>query len=147
MTFMHTYPNFTLSEFVNSETAKKRKIDNTPSFEIVSHLEELVSTILQPIRTAYGKPLNVTSGYRCPALNKAVGGSPTSAHLYGYAADIQPADGNVKGLIAFAERFMKDNGIMFDQSISEKSGKTEWWHIAVRNGKGEQRGMTMTLTV
>ena len=138
------YPNFTLAEFIKSDTATKKHIDNTPTEEVVAHLDELVGTLLQPLRTAYGKPLNITSGYRCPALNKAVGGSATSAHLRGYAADVQCK--NLKGFIAFAENWLKENNIPFDQSIREKSGKTEWWHIGLRNSKGEQRRMFMTIT-
>ena len=74
----HMY--FELDEFIRSDTAKKYGIDNTPTFAIVAHLDELVESILDPLRAAYGKPITVTSGYRCNSLNKAVGGADTSAH-------------------------------------------------------------------
>ncbi len=80
---------FTLSELLRSGTASLRGIDNTPhSNQIVSNLKLLVEHILDPLREAWGKPIHVNSGYRCPQLNKEVGGSPTSQHMKGEAADI-----------------------------------------------------------
>lgn len=136
---MSRYPNFTLSEFIESDTAKRRKIDNTPDFEEVEHINELISKVLQPLRSAWGKGIRVSSGFRSPALNKAVGGSSTSAHLRGYAADLVPMTGSVEEFSAFAVKWLKDNGIAFDQAIRESSGRTKWLHIGLYNSKGEQR--------
>lgn len=141
---MSKYKNFTLGEFIASTTALKKGIDNSPSFEVVEHLNELVGTILQPLREAYGKPLTISSGYRCTELNKAVGGVQNSAHQYGYAADVQCKD--LTGFINFAEGWLKANNVPFDQSIREKAGKTEWWHIAVRNPEGKQRRMYFSIS-
>lgn len=80
--------HFTLEELVNSPTAKRLNIDNSPSKAITSNLMEL-STLLEKIRTIYNKPIIVTSGYRCERLNKAVGGVKTSQHVKGQAADIR----------------------------------------------------------
>lgn len=85
---MHLTKNFTLEELIKSSTANRLGIDNTPSKEIVSNLTEL-SILLQKIRDIYNKPIIVTSGYRCEKLNKAVGGSKTSQHRLGQAADIR----------------------------------------------------------
>ena len=80
---------FSISELTYSTKAKELHIDNTPfSYAIVDNLTNLIENLLDPIRDAWGKPLHVNSGYRCPALNKAVGGKPTSQHLKGEAADI-----------------------------------------------------------
>lgn len=79
---------FTIKELCKSTTAIQRKIDNTPNSEIVNNLTLLVDNILDPLREKYGKPITVNSGYRCPALNKAVNGSKTSQHVKGLAADI-----------------------------------------------------------
>lgn len=142
---MSKYPNFTLSEFIESSTAKWRMIDNTPDFDIVEHLDELVGTILQPLRRAWGKPLTVSSGYRCPALNRAVGGVSNSAHLYGYAADITTT-GDLDTFIEFAERWMKAQGVKWDQSINESNKKgSHWWHIAIRGAGGVQRCQSFKL--
>ena len=76
---------FTLWELVKSDTAEAKGISNFPDFDTVAHLDELRKKILDPMREAWGGPLVVTSGYRCPALNRAVGGVTNSAHLSGYA--------------------------------------------------------------
>lgn len=79
---------FTLHELTRSATAELRGIDNTPSQETVANLHLLVEHILDPLREAWGKPIKVNSGYRCPQLNQEVGGSPSSQHMKGEAADI-----------------------------------------------------------
>ena len=79
---------FTIKELCKSSTATLKRIDNTPNSEIVNNLEQLVDNILDPLREKYGKPIKVNSGFRCPELNKIVGGSKTSQHLTGFAADI-----------------------------------------------------------
>lgn len=79
---------FTLHELTRSATATLRGIDNTPPAQAITHLELLVEHILDPLRQAWGKPIKVNSGYRCPRLNKEVGGAPASQHIKGEAADI-----------------------------------------------------------
>ena len=145
---MSKYANFDLQEFLRSDTAKARGIDNTPSFEVVEHLDELIRTILQPLRTAWGKPLIISSGYRCEALNKAVGGVKNSAHVRGYAADVQVTRSkDFAPFVAFAEDWLRRNGIAFDQSIKETSKTAYWWHIGLYNSKGEQRRQFKALQV
>lgn len=80
--------NFSLSELTKSETAIRREIDNTPKLQTIENLEELVKNVLQPLRDQLG-PVIITSGYRSPKLNTAIGGSPTSDHCLGMAADIE----------------------------------------------------------
>lgn len=80
---------FSIPELTASPTARRLKIDNTPSREVVGRLTLLVENVLDPLREAYGQPIIVTSGYRCPALNKAVGGVKNSQHILGEAADIR----------------------------------------------------------
>lgn len=82
-------PNFKLSELVSSNTAKSKGLANDPTPEIEKALEDLCKEALEPIRALVG-PLKVNSGYRSDAVNKAVGGSITSAHSYGHAADVVP---------------------------------------------------------
>lgn len=143
---MMRYPNFTLAEFIDSDTAKKKKIDNIPDFQEVDNINELVSHLLQPIRSAWKKPINITSGFRCQALNKAVGGVATSAHLSGWAADCQPSDmEEFKDFCSFVQQFLRETGIPFDQLIIEKSGKTEWLHIGFKGPNGIQRRQYLTI--
>ena len=95
---------FTIKELVVSDTAKKFGIDNTPTPEIKQHLQELITKLLNNIREAWGGPVIVTSGYRCPALNEKVGGVKTSAHLNGYAADLIPGNGQRAKFIKFIQQ-------------------------------------------
>lgn len=79
---------FSFQEFERSETATRYGIDNRLPDRLKGNVAALVDNVLDPLREAWGKPITVTSGYRCAALNKAVGGVPTSMHLTGNAADI-----------------------------------------------------------
>ena len=80
--------HFTLEEFVRSRKAQARGIKNEPPAEAVEGLKLLVQHILEPLRQAWGQPIFITSGYRSPALNRAVGGAHNSQHCLGQAADI-----------------------------------------------------------
>jgi zinc D-Ala-D-Ala carboxypeptidase len=81
--------NFTLSEMVKSETALRHDMDNAPSQEVISNLQELAVNVLQPVREHFDRGVKVNSGYRSPDVNAKVGGSRTSDHCRGMAADIE----------------------------------------------------------
>lgn len=81
--------HFTLEELIASDTAKAKGIDNTPTEAVIANLSVLVVNVLEPLRVAMNRPIVVTSAYRSPKLNTAVGGSSTSHHLTGCAADIR----------------------------------------------------------
>lgn len=124
---------FTIKELCKSSTAIQRKIDNTPNSEIVNNLEQLVDNILDPLREAYGKPIKVNSGYRCEALNVAVGGSKTSQHRYGLAADITTGSRlENKKLFILAKQL----NLPFDQLIDEKA--YSWIHISFSKNPRKQ---------
>ena len=84
--------HFTLSEFIRSEKAQSKGIDNTPSLEAVSNLQYLCQQVLEPLRVWLGKPVVINSGYRCSQLNHLVGGVSNSQHQTGEAADIRLPD-------------------------------------------------------
>lgn len=86
---MNLSANFTLKELTDSDTAKKKGLDNTPSLQVIENLTVLAEKILQPVRDHYGKSVKVNSGYRSPEVNASVGGSKTSDHCKGQAADIE----------------------------------------------------------
>ena len=136
--------HFTLKEFLRSDTALSKKIENLPTWEVVENLKELAE-FLEGLREAWRKPINITSGYRSTELNKEVGGVQRSAHKLGYAADLQPANGDMDGFKKVVLEWVKDK--KFDQCIIEKSGKTEWIHISLFNEDNEQRGMVFKLKV
>lgn len=144
---MPNYPHFSLKELVASDTATRKKIDNTPSFEVVGHLSELTAKLLEPLRVAWGGPIKVTSGYRCEKLNKAVGGVSSSAHMRGDAADLQPGNGNIDDFISFTRKWLYNNHVKFDQLIDERSGKTRWMHISLYSSTGSQRGEVKIMNV
>ena len=85
-------PHFTLGELLRSETAERIPAladqQRNPPPEVIANLEHLVTRTLEPLRQLLALPLHVTSGYRCPDLNRRVGGAPTSQHLRGQAADL-----------------------------------------------------------
>ena len=109
---------FTIKELCKSSTAIRRNIDNTPTPEIITNLEQLVDKILDPLREIYGKPIKVNSGYRCEALNTAVGGSKTSDHRFGLAADIT---GGSKQENKKLFTLIQQLNLPFDQLIDEKN--------------------------
>ncbi|MCQ2231410.1 MAG: D-Ala-D-Ala carboxypeptidase family metallohydrolase [Paludibacteraceae bacterium] len=122
---------FTLEEMIASDTAKARKIDNTPDSTQIAHLKMLVENVLDPLREAWGKPLHVNSGYRCPDLNRAIGGAKTSDHMYGNAADITTIHSNRSERIRMNRQLFdlcEKMNIPFKQLIDE-SGYT-WVHIS-----------------
>lgn len=147
MEFMHKHTYFELSEFIRSDTAKKKNIDNSPTFQIVANLEELVEKILDPLRAAYGMPIRVSSGYRCPALNKAVGGVVSSVHMLGWAADLQ-VGGSFNKFRDFVVEWFRKTGTKFDQLLLEKDKKgNQWIHVSLYNNAGQQRGQIKVMNV
>lgn len=86
---MKLAPDFTLSEMVKSETALRHGMDNTPSQAVISSLQMLALSVLQPVRDHFARGVKVNSGYRSPEVNAKVGGSRTSDHCKGMAADIE----------------------------------------------------------
>jgi len=141
----HKY--FTLEELLRSSTALSCKIENLPSWEVVVHLDELVTKILDPLREAWGKAIKATSGFRSEGLNSHIGGSKTSVHQTGYAADLQTG-GKFEDFVEFTKNWLLDNDIAFDQLIVETDNNTgaRWLHIGLYNNAGEQRRQIKTMT-
>mgnify|MGYP002708373798 CR=1 FL=1 len=115
---------FTIEELTRSDTATTRGLDNTPTPEIKANLERLVDKVLDPLREKYGKPITVNSGYRCPELNKAVGGSKTSDHVKGFAADLT---GGSKQENEKIFNIIRDN-FAWTQLINERD--FSWVHVS-----------------
>lgn len=116
---------FTIIELTKSSTAKRLKIDNTPNQEVLNNLNLLVDNILDPLRIAYGKPIVVTSGYRCKELNEVIGGAVNSQHTLGQAVDIRSVEDTPeenKKLFELAKK------LPFDQLINEYN--YNWIHIS-----------------
>jgi hypothetical protein len=117
---------FTVAEFVRSDTADRRAIDNRLPKELLPNVQALVNNVLDPLREWYGKPVMVNSGYRCPELNAAVKGSKTSQHMNGEAADIDTGDRQQNKLLF---DYIQKN-LPFDQLIDESN--FAWVHVSFR---------------
>lgn len=148
--------HFTMEELTRSDTARARGIDNTPLVEHRRNLIDMVDELIDPLRERWaivcaneqlGSPqLRVTSGYRSRALNEAVGGAATSAHLLGYALDLVPANGAMRRFKEVCRDFLK--GRKFDQMISEgedASGNPAWVHVGYKNAEGRQRRQFLSM--
>lgn len=141
---METPRHFRLEEFLDSSTARQKSIQNSPSWEIVCHLNEL-ALFLDDLREAWGSGIKVSSGFRNEKLNKMVGGVPTSVHQIGYGADIQPSNGKFDEFVRFIKEWAKNKS--YDQVLIESKGKTRWIHIGYRGNKGEQRRQLFNMSV
>jgi hypothetical protein len=127
----HKY--FTLEELTKSNTALAYAIDNTPPASCVENLHRLMD-YLDLVREAYGKPIRVSSGYRCPQLNALVGGVSSSQHKQGLAADLVVPD-----LEHLMDVIRKLGG--FDQLIDERpGGGSRWVHVSIAQEGGKPRG-------
>lgn len=136
---------FTQKELIASTEAYKRKIDNTPSEEVKEHLEELIEFI-DGIRSAWGSAIIVSSGYRCPELNEAIGGAKKSAHQIGYAVDCVPANNKKIEFFEFCKEYLKERD--FDELLLERNSKGKIWiHIALKSIDGKQRKKIKQLEV
>ena len=129
---------FSISEMTKSDTARRLGIDNTPSDSIKKNLTLFIEKVLDPIREDWGSPIIVSSGYRCPELNKAVGGVKTSGHMYGYCADLQ-VKGDLRKFSNFVIEWMKEHQMKWDQIIWEKCGGVTWLHFCWIGKDGKQR--------
>ena len=148
--------NFTIAEMVQSNTADRLKISNNPPASVKVHLTETI-TLLECIRAEWeeyceryslGTPaIRISSGYRSPELNKAVGGVKNSAHVEGYAADIQPINGKQDEFEKFFATEFSHMGYAFDQIIIEKSKTSRWVHVGYKRADGKQRRQCFTLNV
>lgn len=134
--------NFTLAELLHSNTAVRLGIENTPSKEHQSNIILACKELFQPVRDLLGKPILISSGYRSEATNKAVGGSTTSAHSFGYAIDfISPKFGTPKQIATYLASELARKEIKFDQIILEFDS---WVHIGFKSRTGQQRGQVLT---
>lgn len=123
---------FSFKEMIKSDTAKSKGIDNIPDWEQISALQTLIETVLDPLREWYDKPIYITSGYRCKALNEAVGGVPTSLHSIGAATDINQGSKEENQKLF---DYIKDN-LPFTELGWEGNGK--WIHVAYIKGRDEK---------
>lgn len=117
--------NFTYEEFISSNKAKELNIDNIPSKKYWKNIELLAQNILQPVRKKFG-PIRITSGFRSLKLNTAIGGSKTSNHLYGNAADIEIINKNISQflILEYIHKHLKYSELIYEYPPNG------WIHVA-----------------
>lgn len=125
---------FTIKELCHSDVANRNNIKNIPNGEQTANLVTLVEELLDPIRIRWGKPLKVNSGFRSKDLNAKVGGSKTSSHCNGEAADINAGS---KLLNAKLFDLIRESGLDFDQLIDEKN--YSWIHVSYRKNNNRKQ--------
>lgn len=116
---------FTFQEFERSDTAARNAIDNRIPDNLKSNVIALVDNVLDPLREAWGKPIVLTSGYRCPQLNRIIGGSKTSHHMRGMAADIDTGSHTDNRRLF---QLVQSLNLPFTQLIDERN--FSWVHIS-----------------
>ena len=132
--------NFTLQEYIKSQTALRQGIDNTPSDEHLASAKKLFEMVVQPVRDHFGVTV-INSGYRGPALNAAVGGSATSQHCRGEAVDIE-----CPGTPNYDVALWIEQNLDYDQLILEfytpgipDSG---WVHVSYKSEGNRKQSLT-----
>ncbi len=136
--------NFTLEELINSPTAKRLGINNTPNKQQQENLKKLCQIVLQPIRDKYGKSIVVSSGFRCKLLNQKVGGSATSDHCYGNAADIRSVSDSKqdnKALFDLIKSMILKGEIVVKQLINEFD--YDWIHVSFQEGRTTKKNQIL----
>ena len=137
---MRLTEHYKLEEFERSETAKRMGIDNTVPNRLLPNIQALCENVLEPLRRQFDEPVYISSGYRCPALNKAVNGAASSQHMKGEATDIYSRQG-AKRLREWY-LWMVDN-LHFDQLIWEVRANSKWIHVSYkRTGVNRQQVFT-----
>jgi zinc D-Ala-D-Ala carboxypeptidase len=135
--------NFSLSELTRSQTATRKGIDNQPNDEQLANLVALCECVLQPIRDHFGTSVRISSGLRMPELNAAIGGSTTSDHCKGMAADIEvPPIDNLE-----LARWVEGSGLAFRQLILEYYDGTPdsgWIHVSYDPADNKRQVLTAT---
>lgn len=147
---MQLTEHFTLEEFTTSSTAKARGIDNSVSSQrVVDNLRNLCEQVLEPLRSYANQPITISSGYRCKALNKVVGGARNSQHMTGEAADIhiplydfKDSTGSRLTDIQLARDWMQwlTDNTDFDQLILETVNRRIFWiHVSCKRDRSLNR--------
>jgi len=126
---MNLTKNFTLSELTKSETALRKGLNNDPTQDVISALQTLAVNVLQPIRDHYGVGVKVNSGYRSPEVNASVGGSKTSDHCKGQAADIEIAGVANKELALYIRDNLEYTQLILE-AYTEGVPDSGWVHVS-----------------
>lgn len=130
--------NFSIKELCHSDIATKEGINNTPTIEVCDNLLNLIFYVLQPLRDKIQRAIICSSGFRCKALNKKVGGVANSQHLSGMSVDI-----NAQGMTPYNFWiYIQNSGIEYDQCILEYN---RWVHLSFNKGKNRKQAFRIDI--
>lgn len=138
----YNWKYFQDKEFTDSDTAKKYGISNEPTAAEWANINDLVVNILDPLRESMGVPIVITSGFRCEKLNNKVGGSKTSDHRNGCAADISTGKRWLNGVIMeVIRKYYPYKQLICEQP--DKDGNPAWVHVAFKKGNITKSTLTI----
>ena len=122
--------NFSLNEFTKSQTATRHNIDNTPSMTEILNLTSLCERVLQPVRNNFQKPMIISSGFRCKELNTKIGGSSTSQHVFGQAADIEVLEVSNLELSDWINKNLSYDQLILEFHNPDEDPHSGWVHVS-----------------
>ena len=134
--------NFSVSELTRSQTATRKGIDNSPNDEQLENLKDLCENVLQPIRDHFGKPVRISSGLRVPELNTAIGGSATSGHCKGMAADIEIPGVDNRELAEWIGETLEFRQLILE--FYDGTPDSGWVHVSYDKNDNKQQVLTAT---
>lgn len=139
--------HLSLAEVVRSETAKRRGISNVPTAEHLENFKLLAENVFEKVREHFKVPIHISSGYRSPELNRAIGGSRTSQHSKGEAIDIDMDGSRSKVTNADIYNYIKDN-LEYDQLIWEfgTDSNPDWVHVSYSKNKNRNQRLKAVKT-
>jgi hypothetical protein len=125
---------FNLEDFALSETAIREGLDNTPPADVVEGLRQLAENVLEPVKAQFDTRPQISSGYRCPALNSRIGGVPDSQHITGQAVDFELPGQDLLEVACW----MRDS-LDYDQLLLERAGGKVWIHCSYVSPSANRR--------
>jgi zinc D-Ala-D-Ala carboxypeptidase len=133
--------NFTLRELIESQTATRLNINNTPNHTVVANLQNLAINVLQPLRDLVRQPIVISSGYRCEELNRAIGGAQSSEHMTGCAADLSVPDMSNRDVAVIIRDKLKFNQLILEFYKADNPFHG-WVHVSYSVQGNRQEVMT-----
>lgn len=137
--------HFYLEEFTKSQAAARLGINNTPSPQVVENLRLLCENVLEPVRTSWRKPVVISSGYRSPSVNSAIGGSKTSQHCFGMAADFEIMGVDNCDLTRWIQQNLRYDQLILEFHNHQEGPNSGWVHVSYNAGKNRMQDITASI--
>ena len=142
---MNLSQHFALDEFTRSQTASRKGIRNVPGPNEIDNLRDLCINVLEPIRAQWKAPILISSGYRSPALNIAIGGSKTSQHCYGMAADIEILGVDNCSLCQWIQENLDYDQLILEFHNHAEGPNSGWVHVSFNRDGNKRQNLTASI--